>query len=192
MSVIKLLNSGSWSVESVQSDFRAIFSRLRVSRSATDRGKMPFRPGRLPSKPGGEALASIGNPAPVGLGVTQCVRDYVDVRRAATARAPVTTTPRSGGPSMTLRNGRRTTIPLRHRRTINSVQSAAVQRPRATNPGVPLCDRQHTHLLFQQCSTDETNPGVARVADRDRWTQPALALPAPITYESYCVNNSST
>ena len=66
VSVIKLLNSGDWSVESVQSDFRARFSRLRVSRPATEGGRMAFKPGRLPSKPGGEALASSGNRAPVG------------------------------------------------------------------------------------------------------------------------------
>ena len=87
VSVIKLLHLGDWSVESVRSVIRAIFSRLRVSRPATEGGRMAFKPGRLPSRPGGEALASSGDRAPVGLGVTQCVRASVDVRRAATARA---------------------------------------------------------------------------------------------------------
>ena len=68
VSVIKLLNSGAWSVESAQSDFRAIFLRLRVSRSAIEAGRMGSKPGRLPVKPGGEALASSGNRATGGIG----------------------------------------------------------------------------------------------------------------------------
>ena len=43
MSVIKLLNSGAWSVESVRSDFRAIFSRLQVNKARNRRRENGFQ-----------------------------------------------------------------------------------------------------------------------------------------------------
>jgi hypothetical protein len=43
---VALLHLGDWSVESVRSVIRAIFSRLRVSRSAAEGGRMAFKLGR--------------------------------------------------------------------------------------------------------------------------------------------------
>ena len=145
VSVIKLLNSGASSVESVQSDFRAIFSRLRVSRPATEGGRMAFKPGRLPSKPGGEALASSGSRSHARHLAAPSFRcDPQNPRRNPHPQQQHQYRCHHQHPRRGVQNKRRTaSIRTRRRNSPTNNQLSATFGARATDPCLKLFPHEH-------------------------------------------------
>ena len=138
VSVIKLLNSGASSVESVQSDFRAIFSRLRVSRPATEGGRMAF-------KPGGEALASSGSRSHARHLAAPSFRcDPQNPRRNPHPQQQHQYRCHHQHPRRGVQNKRRTaSIRTRRRNSPTNNQLSATFGARATDPCLKLFPHEH-------------------------------------------------